>query len=105
MLRGSRAAMKSLEMTVSKMTLKKLWWQQQGSHKVFEHFSGAIHSSKCFACTNSYNNIIANLKRSEKNLKKMDICVCITDSIFYTPKTNTILYINYPPIKLKYQNK
>ena len=30
-----------------------------------------------------------------KNLKKVDICICITESSGWTPKTNTALLINY----------
>ena len=29
------------------------------------------------------------------------ICICITDSLFYTPETNIMLSINYTPIKIK----
>ena len=31
----------------------------------------------------------------------MDIFTCMTDSICYTPETNTTLKVNYTPIKFK----
>ena len=33
--------------------------------------------------------------------EKMDICVCVTDLIFYKSEANRTLWINYTPIKLK----
>ena len=33
--------------------------------------------------------------------KRVDICVCITDSLCFTPETNTTLQIDYNPIKKK----
>ena len=32
--------------------------------------------------------------------KRVDICVCITDSLCCTSETNTALQINYTPIKI-----
>ena len=29
----------------------------------------------------------------------MDICICINNSLYYTPETNTTLYVNYTPVK------
>ena len=37
-------------------------------------------------------------------LKKVDICICITDSLCCTPETNRILQINYTPIKKVFFN-
>ena len=34
----------------------------------------------------------------EKNLKRVDIHTCKTDSLYYTLETNTALYINYTSI-------
>ena len=33
--------------------------------------------------------------------KRMDMCMCMTDSLCCTPETNTTLLVNYTPIKLK----
>ena len=33
-------------------------------------------------------------------LKRVDICICITNSVSYTPGTNTTVQINYTPIKI-----
>ena len=37
--------------------------------------------------------------------KRMDTRICITDSLCYTPETNTTLLVNATPIKLKQTNK
>ena len=33
----------------------------------------------------------------KKSVKRMNMCICITDSLCYIPETNTTLYINYIP--------
>ena len=37
-------------------------------------------------------------KKYEKESEKMGICICITDSLYGTPETDTTLVINYTPI-------
>ena len=37
----------------------------------------------------------------KESKKRVDICICITDSLCCTPETNTTLKINYTPIKRK----
>ena len=36
-----------------------------------------------------------------KNLKRLDICICITDSFCSTAEMNTTLKINYTPTNFK----
>ena len=38
-------------------------------------------------------------------LKRVDICVHITDSLCCTPEMNTTLYINYTPTKTKKEKR
>ena len=37
----------------------------------------------------------------EESKKKVDICLCVTGSLCYTPETNTTLWINSTPRKIK----
>ena len=30
--------------------------------------------------------------------KRIDTCICMTESLCYTPETNTTLLINYTPV-------
>lgn len=39
----------------------------------------------------------------KKNLKRVDICKCITDSLCCTPETDTTLYINCTPIEINFK--
>ena len=36
----------------------------------------------------------------ESKKKRMDVCICITDSLCCTPETKTTLLIEYTPIKI-----
>ena len=40
----------------------------------------------------------------KESKKRVGICICINDSLCCTPETNTILYINYMPIKIIFFN-
>ena len=42
---------------------------------------------------------------TEIESKKEWICICVTDSLCCTAETNTTLYINYTPIKIKKKKK
>ena len=37
----------------------------------------------------------------EESKKRVDICLCVTGSLCYTPETNTTLRINSTPRKIK----
>ena len=37
----------------------------------------------------------------KESKERRGICLCITDSLCCIPEANTILYINYIPIKIK----
>ena len=40
-----------------------------------------------------------------KESKRVDICICITDSLCCISETNTTLSINYTPIKINLKRK
>ena len=39
-------------------------------------------------------------KNAKESKKRLDACICITDSLCCTPETNTTLSINYIPVKI-----
>ena len=41
----------------------------------------------------------------EKESKKSDIGICITDALFCTTETNTIFYVNYTAIKINFKKR
>ena len=44
------------------------------------------------------------MKKQSKKKKRMDICICIADSLCCIPETNTALEVNYTPIKILKNN-
>ena len=40
----------------------------------------------------------------KESKKRVDICICMTDSLCYIPETKTTLQINYDPIQILKNN-
>ena len=63
------------------------------SHKLIQDLLNGVASQTC--------GLKEAARLYGKRIKKrvdICICVCITDSLFCTPETNTTLLINYTPI-------
>ena len=62
-----------------------------------------IQGLNSIAKGNSAQYYVNNLN-GERIFKRIDLCICITESLCCTPETNTIWLINYTPIKKKLKN-
>ena len=48
-------------------------------------------------------SVLCNDPHGKRILKRVDMCICIADSLCCVPETNMTLYINYIPTKIKQQ--
>ena len=67
-----------------------------GEHSHTTTYKQITSKDLLYSTENSTQYSVITYMRKE-SVKRMNTCVCITDSLFCIPETNTTLYINYTP--------
>ena len=67
-----------------------------GEHSHTTTYNQITSKDLLYSTENSTQYSVITYMRKE-SVKRMNTCVCITDSLFCIPETNTTLYINYTP--------
>ena len=84
--------------TYQKISRGEINWETGIDIYMLLYIKQIISKDLQYSTGNSTQYSVTACTRKESK-KRVDICICITDSLCYTAETNTTLQLDYTPIK------
>ena len=90
----------------SVLTFKKIWLRGKINWGIGTDIHTLLYvkqiTNKNLQCSTGNCSVLCNKLYGKRILKRIDVCICITDPLCCTAETNTTLLISYTPMKINF---